>query len=417
MVTAMAETRTGAERSDFDTDVLIVGGGLVGLSLACAVSAAGLEVTVVDREPPAEMLDPAFDGRASSIALGSARMLKAIGVWAGLGETAQPVWEIRVTEAFSTLYLHYDHRAAGGEPMGYIVENRDLRRALHRAVRSRTAIDWRAPASVADLVRDGHGASATLDDGTQVRARLLAAADGKHSALRARAGIGVFTHAYRQTGIVCTLGHERPHRGIACERFFPAGPFAILPMLGNRSSLVWTEAEELAPAMMALSEAAFLNEVASRLGDYLGALEVIGPRWSYPLMLGHARHFTAERLALLGDAAHAIHPLAGQGLNLGLRDVAALAEIVADAHRLGLDIGDGARLARYGRWRRFDTMRMALVTDGLNRLFSNDVAPLRAVRDLGLAAVNRMGPLKTFFMGHAMGTTGDLPRLMRGEPL
>ncbi len=223
--------------------------------------------------------------------------------------------------------------------------------------------------------------------------------------------------SYPQTGIVCTVHHERPHLGIAVEHFLPAGPFAILPMTGDRSSIVWTERAALAPRMMALGEAEFLAELSHRFGDFLGKLTIVGPRWSYPLSLMHAQNYVGQRLALIGDAAHVIHPIAGQGLNLGLRDVAALAELIVDARRLGLDIGNPDTLARYERWRRFDNTTLAVVTDGLNRLFSNSLAPLAAVRDVGLAIVNRLPPAKRFLMRHAMGMVGDLPRLVRGERL
>ena len=258
---------------------------------------------------------------------------------------------------------------------------------------------------------------AGLADGRHVRARLAVAADGARSASRDAVGIEVVRWAYEQTGIVCTVAHERPHRGIAHERFLPAGPFAILPMKGNRSSLVWTERAALAPQLMEADEATFAAELGARFGDFLGALEVVGPRWSYPLSLTHARSYVAPRLALAGDAAHAIHPIAGQGFNLGIRDIAVLAELVVDQARLGLDIGSDDLLAHYQRWRRFDAVALIAVTDGLNRLFSNHHPALRVTRDVGLAMVNQVPPLKRVFMRHAMGLVGDLPRLARGEPL
>jgi 2-octaprenyl-6-methoxyphenol hydroxylase len=235
--------------------------------------------------------------------------------------------------------------------------------------------------------------------------------------LRRAAGIRTVEWQYRQTGIVTTVRHERPHRGIAVEHFLPAGPFAILPMTGNRSSIVWTERAELAPRLIALSDAAFSAELAARFGDFLGTVEPVGPRWTYPLGLLLAERYVAPRLALVGEAAHMIHPIAGQGLNLGIRDVAALAELVIDARRLGLDIGDDTVLQRYQQWRRFDALTLAAVTDGLNRLFSNSIAPVRLARDVGLAAVDRLPPLKRLLMRDAMGLVGDLPRLVRGEPL
>ena len=408
------------DASNDESDLLIVGGGMVGLALALAADGAGLKVAVVDREAPKTLAAPTFDGRASAIALASMKILDGIGLWPRVADTAQPILEIRVSDADSPLFLHYDHRAAGAEPLGYMVENRNTIAALHQLV-AESAIDWRAPANAVRVTRGAAGVEAELDDGARLRARVVAAADGKRSALREAAGIPAVHRPYQQTAIVCTVAHARPHRGIAHERFLAAGPFAILPLSDDgpthRSSLVWTERADLAPAVMALDEAGFLSELARRFGDFLGNLKVVGPRWSYPLSLSHATRLTAPRLALVGDAGHAIHPIAGQGFNLGLRDVAALAEVLADARRLGLDIGGGDVLARYERWRRLDSLSMTLATDGLNRLFSNDIAPLRLARDLGLAAVDRMAPLKTLFMRHAMGVLGDQPRLARGEPI
>jgi 2-octaprenyl-6-methoxyphenol hydroxylase len=409
----MAGERTSEQRAD----VLIVGGGLVGLSLGCALASARLRVTVVDRNAPGATLDRAFDGRASAIAYASQRALEAIGVWPGMAAEAEPILEIRVSDGDSPLFLHYDHRELGEGPLGYMVENSVTRHALHAAARALPTLDLRAPAEMVALERGGAGVLAHLADGDEVRAALVVAADGRDSKLRREAGIRALSWRYRQSGIVCTVAHERPHRGIAQERFLPSGPFAILPLTGNRSSLVWTEREELAPAMLALDEAGFAAEVAARFGDHLGALEVVGPRWSYPLSLLNAERYVDTRLALVGDAAHAMHPIAGQGLNLGLRDVAALAEVLIEARRLGLDLGEAHVLARYQRWRRLDAVTLLAATDGLNRLFSNDVAPLRLARDLGLAAVHRLPPLKRLFMRHARGTVGKLPRLLRGEAL
>ncbi len=400
-----------------DAEVLVVGAGMVGLSLACALAGAGVEVAVVDRADPGTLTDEGFDGRASAIVHGSQQALAAIGLWPALGAYAEPILEIRVSDGDSPLFLHYDHADIGDAPFGFMVENRHTRQALFAAADRLERLRLIAPARIVGLARDARGVEARLAGGGRVRARLAVAADGRDSRLRRDAGIAVTTWAYAQTGIVCTVAHERPHRGIAHERFLPAGPFAILPMRGNRSSLVWTERAELAPAIMALDDDAFTEEMALRFGDFLGRLEVVGARWSYPLRLVHAVRYVDRRLALIGDAAHAIHPIAGQGLNLGLRDVAALAEVLVDARRLGLDLGAPAVLARYQRWRRVDSLLLLAVTDGLNRLFSNDLAPLKLARDLGLAAVDRLPPLKRLFMRHAMGVVGTLPRLVRGEPL
>ena len=263
----------------------------------------------------------------------------------------------------------------------------------------------------------GGAATAALSDGSVICAGLVAAADGKASPLRAAAKIRTIAWSYPQTAIVCTVRHAEPHRGVAVEHFLPAGPFAILPMTGQRSSIVWTERSALVPALLAAGETAFLGELARRFGDHLGAIEIEGPRWSYPLSFLFATRATAPRLALIGEAAHLIHPIAGQGFNLGIRDIAALAQAIVDARRLGLDIGSTAVLRRYEASRQLDAALLGAVTDGLNRLFSNDAAPVRLVRDLGLAAVNRAPPLKRLFMRHAMGTLGDLPRLVRGERL
>jgi 2-octaprenyl-6-methoxyphenol hydroxylase len=364
------------------------------------------------------MQDAAFDGRSSAIAYGSRRVLEGLGVWPDIAPAAEPILEIRVADGDSPLFLHYDHRAlASGEPLGYIVENRLLRRALFARARALPNLSLMMPVAVERALAAPGGSTALLSDGRRLTTRLVAACDGKDSPLRRAAGIRTFEWRYPQTGIVTTVRHAEPHRGVAVEHFLPAGPFAILPMTGNRSSIVWTERAELAPRLMALDDAAFAVELAARFGDFLGDVEPVGPRWVYPLALMQARRYVAPRLALVGEAAHLVHPIAGQGLNLSIRDVATLAELVVDWRRLGLDIGDDRLLSRYERWRRFDALVLAAVTDGLNRLFSNALPPLRLVRDLGLAAVDRLPPLKRFLMRDAMGLTGDLPRLARGEPL
>ena len=421
-------------------DVVIAGGGLAGLSLAVALGSAGLAVAAIDRDPPADLLAAGFDGRSSAIARGSQQVLATLGIWQRLGDQAQAIHDIRVSDArpgrgegggsrASSLFLHYGDAdlPPGAGPMGYIVENRQLRRALYEALEALPSVRLLAPATVAEASPGGGGTAVALADGRRLRTPLLVAADGKRSRLREAAGIAVTRWPYGQAGIVATLAHERPHHGVAHEHFLPSGPFAILPMVGgedgaggvapHRSSLVWTERKALVPAVMALDEAAFGRELERRFGTSLGALRPIGGRWAYDLELMLAQRFVAPRLALLGEAAHAIHPIAGQGLNLGLRDVAALAECVVDALRLGLDPGGEAALAPYERWRRFDTLVLAGVTDALNRLFSNDLAPLRLARDLGLAAVHRLPPAKRLFMRHAMGQVGRLPRLARGEAL
>jgi len=416
-------------------ELLVAGGGLNGMLLAIACAGAGLAVAVVDRQDPATMLDDRFDGRTTAIAYGSKLVLDGVGLWEMVQDEAEPIREIRVADDDSPLFLHYDHRElgsadtdAGAPPLGYIVENRVLRRALFERAQSLPRLALIAPRTLGPVTADESGAVATLADGTRLHARLVAAADGKDSPLRKAAGIRAVEWRYRQTGIVTTVAHERPHAGIAIEHFLPAGPFAILPMTDEpsrdtalprrgRSSIVWTENAALAPHLLELPDDEFATELEARFGDFLGAIEPIGPRWSYPLSLMQAERYIDRRLALIGEAAHVIHPIAGQGLNIGIRDCAALAEVVIDARRLGLDIGDGPVLERYQRWRRLDAVLLAGVTDGLNRLFSNTIPPVKLVRDLGLAMVNRLPPLKRLLMMHAMGTLGDRPRLARGERL
>jgi 2-octaprenyl-6-methoxyphenol hydroxylase len=405
-----------------DVELLIAGGGLNGLLLGVACAGVGLSTAVIDREDPATMVGVRFDGRTSAIAYGSRLVFDGVGLWPSIAPEAESIREIRVADNNSPLFLHYDHRdlmseAAGPPPLGYIVENRVLRRVLLERACSLPSLRLLAPRTVARMEATAHSATIELTDGERLQARLVVAADGANSSLRRAAGIGVVEWRYRQIGIVTTVRHERPHGGIAIEHFLPAGPFAILPMTGNRSSIVWTEHADLATRILALPEDEFIDELRARFGEFLGAVEPVGPRFSYRLGLMQADRYIDRRLALLGEAAHVIHPIAGQGLNIGIRDIAALAEAIVDAHRLGLDIGDASVLERYQRWRRPDALLLAGVTDGLNRLFSNAIPPAKMARNVGLSIVHRLPPLKRLLMQHAMGMLGDRPRLARGEAL
>ncbi|MEQ8654116.1 MAG: UbiH/UbiF/VisC/COQ6 family ubiquinone biosynthesis hydroxylase [Kiloniellales bacterium] len=422
--------------TDFDAEICIVGGGLVGLSLAAALGSAGLDTLLLDARPVEEGLKPTFDGRGSAIARGSSQILEALGVWQGCIEGAAPILDIRVSdgrpgEAASPFFLHYaltdldeQERAPGAapQPMGHIVENRFIRHALLQRLASLPSVRILAPALVERQEQEATRTRLILQDGREIRSSLVVAAEGQRSSLREAAGIQVARWTYAQIGVVTTLRHAEPHLGTAHECFLPDGPFAVLPLNDSdeghhRSSLVWTARADAREQIMALDEAAFAEACQRRFGDSLGAFAQEGARFAYPLNLLLAERFHAPRLALVGESAHAMHPIAGQGLNLGLRDVAALAEVLVDARRLGMDPGMPEVLERYTRWRRFDSVTLCLVTDSLNRLFSNDIGPLRLARDLGLAAVDRAGPLKRFFMQHAMGVTGKLPRLTRGEAL
>jgi 2-octaprenyl-6-methoxyphenol hydroxylase len=400
-------------------DIIIVGGGLVGGALAVGLARHAVPCTLIDKLAPDEGISPTFDGRASAISASGQKLLEAVGLWPYLAARAQPILDIRVSDGPSLLFLHYDHRDLGEGPLGYMVENRHLRQAIADAIdRHRSLIDVIAPSAVSGLTQDADAAHVQLADGRRTAARLVISAEGRASVLREAAGIRLTGWDYAQTAIVATIGHTHDHAGIAHERFLPAGPFAILPLAGgHQSSLVWTEKKSLAAHFLALSRERFLSEIAERVGGFLGELSLVGPRFSYPLGLQYAAQYVSGRLVLMGDTAHAIHPIAGQGLNLGLRDVAALIEILVDHTNLGLDPAHPTGLDRYVRWRRADNLLMAGVTDVLNRLFSNDIALIKLARDLGLGAVNKIPPLKRFFMRHAMGTVGDLPKLMRGASL
>ena len=412
------DMRAIPKNCNFDSgDILIVGGGLTGLVLANALGVAGVRVTVVDPIPKAQFLSSKFDGRTTAISAGSRLALEVIGAWKNMEDQASEILEIRVSDGDSPLFLHFDHTDLNAGPLGFILENRIIRSSLIKCLEKLPSVKLRFEDRVKSIERHIGFISATTDNGAVHQVHLVVAADGRNSPLRQMEEIPVKQWRYPQIGIVCTVRHERTHNGVAQEHFLPPGPFAILPMTGRRSSIVWTESEKLAPAILSLSTDHFTQELKMRFGNYLGELKLAGPIFSHPLGLLHADKYTKPRFALVGDAAHAIHPIAGQGLNLGIRDAAVLAEIIIDAMRLGLDPGSDKVLDDYERWRRFDNTLMVAATDGLNRLFSNAIPPFKLARDVGLAMVNRSPPIKKLFMLHAMGLLGDLPKLIRGEKI
>ena len=400
-----------------DVDVLVAGGGYVGL--ACAVSikdaAPDLSVMVVDPAPEAAIEK---DERASAIAADASRMLEQLGIWQKLEKTAQPINDMIVTDSRTSditrpVFLTFANESAEDRPFAHMVENRAMVKAL-RAKADKDGVIRLSENGVEAFHADGSFSEVSLTSGQKVRTRLLVACDGVRSKLRQLAGIRTVHWPYDQKGIVCTVEHERPHNGRAEEHFLPAGPFAILPLKGNRSSLVWTESAHDADRLLSQDEMIFEAELEQRFGHKLGQISVVSKVQAFPLGLTLAREFIGDRFVLAGDAAHGIHPIAGQGLNLGYKDAAALAETIVEAHRLGQDIGTLDVLERYQMWRRFDTVQMGVVTDVLNRLFSNDISALRAIRGIGLGLVDRMPALKRFFINEASGKGDKAPRLLQG---
>lgn len=395
-----------------DFDIIIIGAGLVGLTTALACAHKGASVCLLDAANP----DKADDGRASAIAASSFAMLKHLGVADPIVDKVQPITDMLIAdgavEDVSPLTLHFDSRDAGG-PTGFMIENAVLRGALLAQLEASKHVELRAPVTITASAREAKQAVVTLADGTELTASLLVAADGRNSRLRQNAGIDVQCFAYDQKAIVTTFAHELPHDGVAHQIFFAGGPLALLPLTGQRCSIVWSDTARAVDAAMGLDETAFTTELARRIGGFLGEIKLTAPRQAFPLSLQMAERYTDTRLVLVGDAAHAIHPIAGQGLNMGLRDAAALADVVAEARSVGLDLG-GAAIGDYEAWRNFDNKTLALSTDMLNRLFSNNIEPLRHVRRLGLAAVNRSKPAQQFFMKEAAGETGVLPSLLQG---
>ncbi|MFO0390067.1 MAG: UbiH/UbiF/VisC/COQ6 family ubiquinone biosynthesis hydroxylase [Alphaproteobacteria bacterium] len=398
-------------------DIVISGGGFAGMSLAIALAQAGIKTAVIEKTTISAQLEPAFDGRVCAIALGSKYVLDNIGVWKGMQPHAEPIRDIRVSDGDTSCFLHYDHKdvaeRTGGEPFGFIVENRYMRQALAARAHETQNLTLLENDYVQSFSADEACVSLQTAQGKSLEVKLLIGADGKNSAIRKMAGIKEVHWGYKQVAIVCTIAHEKPHNGVAQERFLPAGPFAALPMTDNRSSLVWVEPEDRVGIYLKLSEDEFVQEIEERIGGYLGKIRLEGRRFSYPLSLMHAKEYVSGRVVLIGDAAHAMHPLAGQGINLGFRDVAVLSELLINQHKAVGDLGAADILRHYQRWRRFDNVTMLAATDIFNRLFSNNIISLKLARGLGLWAVNQVRPAKRFFMSHAMGLVGDLPAMIK----
>lgn len=408
-------------------DVLIAGAGMAGATFALAAAQGGLRVVLVDPQPFDAQLAPTFDGRSTAIAFSTFRMFDALGVGEGLRPHACRMDHILVTDGRrpgaasrtpSSAFLRFDADEiadrTGGEPLGYMVENRRIRAALAEAVTA-AGIEVLAPSSVMSVETGPARARVTLKDGRVIEPTLVVGAEGRGSTVRSAARIDTVGWAYGQSGVVATVALGKDHGNVAHEYFLPDGPFAILPLTDQRASLVWTETTRRGEALRTASDAAFQAHLMRRFGDYLDDVAVVGPRFVYPLSLQLAEQLVAPRTALIGDAAHAVHPVAGQGLNMGLKDAAALSEVLIEAMRLGEDIGSEIVLDRYARWRRFDNVALTAGFDGFVRLFSNDLPPVRLARDLGIAAVNRIPALRKAFMHEAGGATGDLPKLLRGE--
>lgn len=398
-------------------DVIILGGGLVGMTLALALDQGGLSVAVVDPQPQIDALDEGFDGRASAIASASWRMFDQLGLGERLLPHACPIRCIEVRDGPSPEALDFTV-ADEEEPLGHMLENRQLRMALAELGRERPSIRQYVPDRAVDTVREAQGVRVTLASGAQLSASLLVAAEGRQSPTREASGFKLAKWDYHHTAIISAFDHERNHQNVAHEIFYPAGPFALLPLNpGTRSALVWTVSPDTARGVLALSDRAFLAEVQKRTGGVLGTLGNVRPRSSYPLNFLHTAKIVADRLALIGDAAHGMHPIAGQGLNLGLRDVAVLAEVLIEGARMGLDAGDAQLLARYESWRSLDGLSVMVATDTINRLFGVEGQTARTLRRAGMAAVQRISPLKAFFMSEARGQGGDLPKLLQGLPV
>ena len=400
-------------------DVIIVGGGLVGLALASALDSSGLSAIVVDPADPAPRTTAAFDGRTSAVSSSSMRMLQTIGVAEHLAEPGCPILTITVADGLKPGGLHFE--PDDDEPLGFMHENRHLRAALQARAEAgpNSWLLWKS--RIANVDRGDHGVVVALADGRKLFAPLLVAADGRNSPMRDAAGIRVAKWKYDHQAIVSVLRHEHSHANVAYEIFYPTGPFAILPMTddsaGHRSAIVWSVPEDDAAGWLSLSDEDFAAEAQAAMGGFLGRIEMLAPRSSYPLGFHHAAQITANRLALVGDSAHAIHPIAGQGLNLGFRDAAALAQVLVESARIGLDLGDRQLLDRYQRWRSLDSLSVAVATDSLTRIYGVPGKTASAVRRFGMGLIERISPIRNRLMSEARGTSGDLPLLLRGLPI
>ena len=401
-------------------DVIILGGGLVGLALAAALDSGGLSAIIVDPADPDERLDTAFDGRTSAVSSSSMRMLEATGVADHFPAPGCPIRKIQVADGLEPGGLAFEPEA-GDDPLGHMHENRHLRATLRARAEAGRQLWLLWKSRVADVDRGDHGVVVALEDGRKLCAPLLIAADGRNSPMREAAGIRIARWRYDHSAIVSVLRHERPHDNVAYEIFYPSGPFALLPMTdddtGHRSAIVWSVRKDDAPGLLSLSDEDFAAEARAAMGGFLGTIALAAPRSTYPLGFHHAAQITAHRLALVGDSAHAIHPIAGQGLNLGFRDGAALAQVLVEGARLGLDLGDRQLLDRYQRWRSLDALSVAFATDSLTRIYAIPGRTASAVRRFGMGLIDRIAPVRNRLMAEARGTSGDLPLLLRGLPI
>jgi len=413
---------TQPKPSLWDADVIIVGGGLTGPLLSLALAQGGMTSIVIDKDDVERMQTTMVSGKGYAIALSSRRLLTALGVWPEIEDQTYPIKDIlvrdgRVSDGARSAFLHFDHQEIGTEPFGHMAEDHVLRPAILKAVQSHTLITYRDKTSFLDCsVRDGC-VEVSLDTGEVLKSKVLLGCDGRASKVAQKNNIKSMTKNYDQYGLVCTISHTKPHNHIAHEYFLPGGPFAILPLASHTSTLVWTEKKHLAQKIQASDDDVYIQAIQDRMKNLLGDVTLTGKRWSYPLSLKFVWSLHKPRVALVGDAAHVIHPIAGQGLNVGIRDVAALSQVLVEAHRRGEDIGSELVLERYSHWRRGDITALSLATDALNTLFSNDIEPVRVLRDMGLSAFNRVPFLRRSAMRFAAGLTGELPLLLQGRSL